>query len=324
MAGIAEPGKHRGHTCSTWTAPCTPEAPRYPGAPETLQRLRRAAAPLSPGYQHHQSLPPGLVGRMAGYGFDVAEPEIFTATLAGAAIAREAGFSKRGPVSSRRPRWRTWRASSWSAAPPAPGRRAPGRGTAGRPGRTLDVCPSSGGIRVHHVGCCRDRALSRPLLAQGRASRARRRTLCGGTRVCHRANGSRWPGSRARRFMRRRSRVWVSVPPGPPAMVGDDLWSDVEGAQRAGLQGWLVRTGKFREYVLRSSGIGPTASSAAWLRWSSNPLSSGSPAGVFHLEFCCAFRHLLPVAVLLCPLNLSAQPTSIQPRRSTPRWSTPR
>src|SRR5438309_1529493 len=35
------------------------------------------------------------------------------------------------------------------------------------------------------------------------------------------------------------------------AMVGDDLWSDVEGAQRAGLQGWLVRTGKFRDEVLR-------------------------------------------------------------------------
>ena len=41
------------------------------------------------------------------------------------------------------------------------------------------------------------------------------------------------------------------------AMIGDDLWSDIEGAQRAGLQGWLVRTGKFREDVLRSSGIVP-------------------------------------------------------------------
>jgi phospholysine phosphohistidine inorganic pyrophosphate phosphatase len=40
-------------------------------------------------------------------------------------------------------------------------------------------------------------------------------------------------------------------------MVGDDLWSDVEGAQRAGLQGWLVRTGKFREDVLRAASIAP-------------------------------------------------------------------
>ena len=44
---------------------------------------------------------------------------------------------------------------------------------------------------------------------------------------------------------------------GPAAMVGDDLWSDIEGAQRAGLAGWLVRTGKFREEVLRTSGIRP-------------------------------------------------------------------
>jgi ribonucleotide monophosphatase NagD (HAD superfamily) len=40
-------------------------------------------------------------------------------------------------------------------------------------------------------------------------------------------------------------------------MVGDDLWSDVQGAQRAGLQGWLVRTGKFREEALHGSGIAP-------------------------------------------------------------------
>jgi ribonucleotide monophosphatase NagD (HAD superfamily) len=40
-------------------------------------------------------------------------------------------------------------------------------------------------------------------------------------------------------------------------MVGDDLWSDIEGAQRAGLRGWLVRTGKFREEKLRESGLAP-------------------------------------------------------------------
>jgi HAD superfamily hydrolase (TIGR01458 family) len=41
------------------------------------------------------------------------------------------------------------------------------------------------------------------------------------------------------------------------AMVGDDLWSDVQGAQHAGLSGWLVRTGKYRESVLANSGIVP-------------------------------------------------------------------
>ncbi len=41
------------------------------------------------------------------------------------------------------------------------------------------------------------------------------------------------------------------------AMVGDDLWSDVQGAQHAGLMGWLVRTGKYRESTLAESGIVP-------------------------------------------------------------------
>jgi ribonucleotide monophosphatase NagD (HAD superfamily) len=42
-----------------------------------------------------------------------------------------------------------------------------------------------------------------------------------------------------------------------PAMIGDDLWSDVDGAQKAGLQGWLVRTGKFRPDVFERSGVRP-------------------------------------------------------------------
>jgi HAD superfamily hydrolase (TIGR01458 family) len=38
-------------------------------------------------------------------------------------------------------------------------------------------------------------------------------------------------------------------------MVGDDLWGDIQGAQGAGLEAWLVRTGKFREEVYARSGI---------------------------------------------------------------------
>jgi phospholysine phosphohistidine inorganic pyrophosphate phosphatase len=42
-----------------------------------------------------------------------------------------------------------------------------------------------------------------------------------------------------------------------PVMVGDDVWNDVEGAQRAGLAGWLVQTGKFRDDALAESGVSP-------------------------------------------------------------------
>jgi HAD superfamily hydrolase (TIGR01458 family) len=40
-------------------------------------------------------------------------------------------------------------------------------------------------------------------------------------------------------------------------MVGDDLWGDIEGAHGAGLQAWLVRTGKYRADVHAASGIVP-------------------------------------------------------------------
>lgn len=43
------------------------------------------------------------------------------------------------------------------------------------------------------------------------------------------------------------------------AMVGDDVEADVGGAMEAGLDGILVRTGKYREDLVRQTGIEPTA-----------------------------------------------------------------
>jgi ribonucleotide monophosphatase NagD (HAD superfamily) len=40
-------------------------------------------------------------------------------------------------------------------------------------------------------------------------------------------------------------------------MVGDDPWSDVAGAQAAGLQGWLVMSGKTDAPTLDASGVRP-------------------------------------------------------------------
>ena len=47
----------------------------------------------------------------------------------------------------------------------------------------------------------------------------------------------------------------VAVEPERAAMVGDDVESDVGGAQHAGLAGILVRTGKYREDAVRASGV---------------------------------------------------------------------
>ena len=51
----------------------------------------------------------------------------------------------------------------------------------------------------------------------------------------------------------------AGAPASQAAMVGDDVESDVGGAQRAGLRGILVRTGKFREDRLRAGGVVPDA-----------------------------------------------------------------
>ena len=41
------------------------------------------------------------------------------------------------------------------------------------------------------------------------------------------------------------------------AMIGDDIMTDIGGAQKAGMRGILVRTGKFREDTVTRSGVRP-------------------------------------------------------------------
>lgn len=50
----------------------------------------------------------------------------------------------------------------------------------------------------------------------------------------------------------------LGVPARDAAMIGDDIEADVGGAIEAGLDGVLVRTGKFRPQALESSGTAPT------------------------------------------------------------------
>ncbi len=49
----------------------------------------------------------------------------------------------------------------------------------------------------------------------------------------------------------------LASPPEEVVMVGDDLFGDIEGAQKAGMKGILVRTGKFREKTVRESSVEP-------------------------------------------------------------------
>ncbi|MHA1144183.1 MAG: TIGR01458 family HAD-type hydrolase [Candidatus Helarchaeota archaeon] len=49
----------------------------------------------------------------------------------------------------------------------------------------------------------------------------------------------------------------IGTNPEETGMIGDDIFTDIGGAQAQGLKGILVKTGKFREQVLIESGIEP-------------------------------------------------------------------
>ena len=51
----------------------------------------------------------------------------------------------------------------------------------------------------------------------------------------------------------------LDLPPQELVMVGDDIEADVEGAQKAGMSGILVKTGKFREEIFKASKVKPAA-----------------------------------------------------------------
>lgn len=51
----------------------------------------------------------------------------------------------------------------------------------------------------------------------------------------------------------------LDLRPEDAVMVGDDIESDIGGAQRAGIRGILVRTGKFRDELVARSKVEPDA-----------------------------------------------------------------
>lgn len=51
----------------------------------------------------------------------------------------------------------------------------------------------------------------------------------------------------------------MDLDPDHVVMVGDDVESDIGGAQKAGLRGILVKTGKYREHLVEKSAVEPDA-----------------------------------------------------------------
>ncbi len=197
-----------------------------------------------------------LVDRLRGYGFEVSPEDLFTATLAGGEIARAAGYTRVAPFTLE-PALEDLHAFELVG------------GTSGCP---ADRVPDA--ILVGDLGDRWTYALMQEAfeyLTDGAAfialSRDRywlkdeRLALDAGPFVAglEFATGTMATvaGKPSPAFYRAAIRSLGLSHSAIVAMVGDDLWSDVEGAQRAGLQGWLVRTGKYRESVLRNSGIRP-------------------------------------------------------------------
>ena len=227
-----------------------------PGAPEALARLRKREVPYRMVTNTTSRSRAMLVQRLRDYGFQVSPEEVYTATLAGADVAKDAGYRSVAPFVP-------------ELALSDMGDLELCGGTSGRsPVRTPDAV-LVGDLGERWTYALMQEAFDYLMSGAGLIALSRDRYWLDAGRLALDAG----PFVAGLEFAAGRSAVVAGKPsaafyaaalrslgldtPGSVAMVGDDLWSDVQGAQRAGLEGWLVRTGKYREAVLRESGIRP-------------------------------------------------------------------
>lgn len=230
-------------------------AAAIPGAIDALARLRARGVPFRLVTNTTSRSRRMLVERLAGYGFGVAAEEIVTATLAGVELVRAAGYGRVAPFAPA------------GALEDMGGLDLRG-GTSGRPRSAADV------VVLGDLGECWTFALLQEAFEQLMAGAAlvalsRDRYFRQGERLVLDAGpfvaaleyaagaSAAVAGKPSAAFFGAAARSLGLTADRQMVMVGDDLWSDIEGAQRAGLQGWLVRTGKFREEALRAGGITP-------------------------------------------------------------------
>lgn len=228
-----------------------------PGAPETVAALRRAGIPFRFVTNTTSRPRAGLVERLQGYGFTAAPEEVLTPVTAAARIARARGCTVVAPFL------------------PAPALvdlsdLALVGGTSGLPADRTPQAVLVGDLGEQWTYALMQEAftyvLDGALLIALSRDRYWRRggvlALDAGPFVAGleyaTARAAILAGKPSPEFFRA---AVASLPAGSAemglAMIGDDLWSDVRGAQEAGYRGWLVRTGKFREDALQESGIVP-------------------------------------------------------------------
>jgi phospholysine phosphohistidine inorganic pyrophosphate phosphatase len=227
-----------------------------PGAAQTLERLRRSRTPFRLVTNTTSRARSGIVARLVSYGLDISASEVFTATLAGAELARTAGHRRIAPFL---PEAALEDLSDFELT----------GGTSSRPPGATPEAVLMGDLAERWDYALLQEAFEYLIAGAGFIALSRDRYWLRDGRLALDAG----PFVAGLEFATGKSAT-VAGKPSPAfyvaalqslglepsrnaVMVGDDLWSDVEGAQRAGIQGWLVRTGKYRESALHDSGIQP-------------------------------------------------------------------
>jgi HAD superfamily hydrolase (TIGR01458 family) len=219
-----------------------------PGGPAAIARLRSAQVPFRCLTNTTTRSRARLAERLRGYGYDIAPEEILTPARAAVAHCQALGLRKVLPL-----------------VPPAALDDLEGLELtfSGQAGAVLlgdlGEAWSFGTLQAAFLAVTAGAemvALSRDRYFQ----RSGQLTLDAGPFVAALEYATRKPatlvGKPSAAFYRA-ALASLGVPAEQSVMVGDDLWSDIQGAQEVGVEAWLVRTGKFREETLRTSGIVP-------------------------------------------------------------------
>ena len=229
-----------------------------PGAPELITRLRHDGVPFRFVTNTTSRPRSAIVSRLRGYGFALEETEVFTALRAGADLAREMGCDSLIPL-----------------IPPASLEDLAGfqlaGGTSGHPLSTRAGCSA---VVVGDLGALWSFALVQEAfeaLMNGACFIALSRDRywmsaagltidCGAfVHALEYATGvqSVLAGKPSPRFYQAAVKSMGLENDNAITMIGDDLASDVGGAQQAGYLGYLVQTGKFRDGILEQREIRP-------------------------------------------------------------------
>ena len=226
-----------------------------PGAPDTLRRLRSDGTPYRLVTNTTSRSRSSLVERLRGYGFEASADEIFTAVLAGGELARVRGYRRISPFLLE-PALEDLSQFELVGGTTGKGSELPDAILVGDLGERWNYGLMQEAFEYLQAGAgfialSRDRYWLRD----------NRLALDAGPFVA----GLEFATGRTAEVAGKPSPAFytgalhsLGLPGASSAvMIGDDLWSDVEGAQLAGLEGWLVRTGKFRASTLEASGIRP-------------------------------------------------------------------